>query len=297
MPLARAGYFVQDASAHTRFKQQFNTKPFLFHHQLHLHELFGIPAIKKLAARLAKEKSPRGFLKLLNDPRRVQWGSPDFEKAMAEAFDNIDSSGMRLKLSYIHLEPEYGGILQQCCRELDELTSGELTRNFQNPLATLFISSPHEVTPYHVDSEANFLCQLYGEKVVYLFDGKDPDLVTNRDLEQYWGAGHISLNEKFRSRGVPFPLRPGLGVHHPVHFPHLVHNGRLPSVSLAVAFTPVLEPSDVFQINYHLRRLGLRPKPPGESQRVDAAKRASARLVRSVKKVVRGQRGPHLKLR
>lgn len=297
MPLARTAFFAQDSSIPGSFTKQFNSEAFLFRHQLHLNELFSLPNLKTLAEKLAKEKHPRGFLKVPKGSRILPWGSPAFVKALAEGFDNIETSGIRLKLSYIHLEPEYGELFRECCTEIDELTSGLLTRDFHSPRATLFISSPHELTPYHVDSEVNFLCQLSGEKIVYLFDGNDPDLVNPRSLEQYWGTGRIEFREEFRSRARPFQLSPGLGVHHPVHFPHMVHNGPRPSVSLSLALTHVLEPSDIFQINYHLRRFGVRPKPPGQNQRIDAAKCATARLVRSVKRAVRFQRGPDLKLR
>lgn len=292
-----SSYFSYDASTCDTFADRFNRKPFLFYHLLHTHRLLGIPAIKKLAEKLATEKSPRGYFYLSKESRHLKWGSSAFQTAVSEAFEQIEESKMRLKLSYIHLEPEYGEILEACSRELSDLTSGDLVRDFRNPLATLFISSPNEVTPYHVDSEANFLVQLYGTKVVYVFDGKDPELVNWRMLEEYWGGGGVTLREEFRSRGLPFELRPGAGVHIPVHFPHWVQNGPSPSISLAMAFMPAQEPSDVLRINYHLRKWGMDPIPPGENQSLDAAKRAIVQGVRTVRRTLQGARGPQIKLR
>jgi hypothetical protein len=267
------------------FSGGFDRRPFLFTHKLHLHELLSIAAFKKLAAKMAAAERPRGYFWLSEESRGLKWGSSAFRKALNEGFDQIEVSRMRLKLSSIHLEPEYGELLAACTQELSELTSVDLSRAYRDPVATVFVTSPGEVTPYHVDHDANFLVQLYGTKTVNIFDGNDHELLPWRELEEYWhGARHIRLREEFQSRAIPFELRPGLGVHNPVNFPHWVKNGPLPSVSLAMSFTRVKhDPLDVLRMNRYLRRWGIEPAPPGKNAAIDSAKRAIIHAARSIK--------------
>lgn len=285
MQACRCSLFLKDASNRQVCSENFDRMPFLFGHQLDTHELLSIAALKKLAARMATADKPRGYFWLSEESRGLKWGSDEFRQALNDGFDQIEFSRMRLKLSSIHLEPGYDELLAACTRELSELTSVDLKRDYCEPNATVFITSPGEVTPYHVDHDANFLVQLYGTKTVYLFDGNDHELVPWCDLEEYWhGSRRITLREGFESRATPFELRPGLGVHNPVNFPHWVKNGPLPSISLAVSFARVKrDPLNVLRMNRYLRRWGIDPTPPGVNPVLDSTKRAIIYAARSIK--------------
>jgi hypothetical protein len=278
------------------FARSFDCAPFIFAHRLAGHELFGTAALGRLAERLGAESSPRGYF-ILPDAKAPPWGSPAFVPAIRQAFDSIETSAMRLKLSSIHLEPEYGAFVRECARELDALTGGALLRAYHHPLATVFISSPGQITPYHVDSETNFLLQIRGTKTVHVYDGSDPAVVDLPQLERYWATGQLELSDDQKERGASFALAPGSGVHNPVHFPHWVHNGPEPSISLSLGFMSVNDQSDVLRVNHHLRRLGLAPHPPGHNRVSDDAKRALLRSARSVKWLLAGKRPPRIKLR
>lgn len=271
-----------------RFSAKFDKAPFLFHHTLHEHPLLGFPALKILAERVARAEKPRGFFRLSGDKLDNQWGTADFQKALNEAFANIEQSQMRMKLSDVNSEPEYAGLLADCTRELSELSGVGLARDYRHPRFTLFITSPNQVTPFHVDSETNFLLQIYGTKVMYVFDQADRELVSWPELENYWhGDGHIQLRDGFQSRAIPFELKPGLGVHNPVHFPHWVQNGPSPSVSLSIGFSRRHDPEDVLYVNRCLRRLGLNPTPPGERKGLDIAKASMVGGARSLKRLLK----------
>ncbi len=292
MPAERTTLFGETEALRTGF----NRTPLLFEHTLNDHPLLSLDAIAALAERLAAEPSPRGFFILpAGEPDPGQWGSAQFQRAVAGAVANIKSSRMRLKLSSVHLEPGYRELLEECAAQLDALTGGALLRDFPAPLATLFISSPGEVTPYHVDSETNFLLQISGAKSVHIYDGTDRSLIDTRDFERYWGLGHIDMPDG--NAGTSFELRPGLGVHNPVHFPHWVQNGQGPSISLSLGFVSRHDLSDVFRVNHQLRRLGLTPSEPGSNAVLDDAKRTAARSVRSLKYLLKGQKAPGIKLR
>ena len=285
---AQKAYFSNDSSDHELFAKNFNKKPFVFHHNLHLHPLLSMTALRELAAKMGKSEKPRGYVKLPEFPKGLRWGSHEFQSALESAFKNIGASKMRMKLSSIHSEPEYGEILAGCARELSELTSVDLPEEFRDPLATLFIASPNQITNFHVDSEANFLVQISGTKTVYIFDGNDRELLEWRELEEYWhGHGGIELREEFKSRAHTFELQPGHGVHNPVHFPHWVQNGPTPSVALSLGFEPVKSPVDVLHINHYLRKLGMNPTPPGQNDRLDRAKSAVVSGARSMKRALK----------
>jgi hypothetical protein len=285
---AHKSYFSNDSSAHQLFAAGFNQKPFVFQHDLHTHPRLSLPALRELAAKIGKSETPRGYVKLPEFPQGLRWGSSEFQSAVNEAFENIATSKMRMKLSSIHSEPEYARILWQCSRELSDLTSVDLSRDFRDPLATLFIASPNQITHFHVDSEANFLLQIYGTKTVYIFDGNDRELLEWPELEEYWhGHGGIELREEFKSRARTFELQPGLGVHNPVHFPHWVQNGPTASVALSLGFEPVKSPVDVLHINHYLRKLGITPTPPGQNDHLDRAKSAVVSGARSMKRALK----------
>jgi hypothetical protein len=285
---AHMSYFSNGSSARELFSADFNQKPFVFQHNLHTHPLLSMAALRELAAKMGKSESPRGYVKLPDFPQGLRWGTSEFQGAVKEAFENIETSKMRMKLSSIHSEREYADILAQCSRELSALSSVDLSHEYRDPLATLFIASPNEITYFHVDSEANFLLQIYGTKTVYIFDGNDRELLEWRELEEYWhGHGGIELRDEFKSRARTFELRPGLGVHNPVHFPHWVQNGPTPSVALSLGFEPVKSPVDVLHVNHYLRKLGMNPTPPGQSDRLDRAKSAVVSSARSMKRALK----------
>jgi hypothetical protein len=151
---------------------------------------------------------------------------------------------------------------------ISEQFLAELSVLLQRPLkgkayATLFISAPGAVTGYHLDHGLNCLLQIYGTKTVYLFDPRDPSVLSQRDREN-WYMNRLKKLEKDDAKAIRYDLNPGDGVHHPVTAPHWVQNG--PEMSISLALGTVLHSSDrdkkIHQVNYMLRRLGFRPPAP-----------------------------------
>jgi hypothetical protein len=288
MSEARRRYFSHDEKTRRLFSQRFDRKPFLFNHQLDSHYLLSLPCLKELGDKMAMEKTPQGFLRLSNSSHDGQWGSSAFRTALRRGFDEIETSKMRLKLSRIHREHLYGELFGVCRDELSELTSIDLASSYREGLATMFISSPGEVTPCHCDLEANCLLQILGTKTVYILDGDDRRVLGWSELEDYWHTGSWGeFRDEFRWMAWVFTLRPGLGLHNPTNYPHWVENGPAPSVSLSLGFTRARNPVDVLRVNYYLRKLGVEPTPPGEMGSLDAAKAALVRGARNLRCAVR----------
>jgi len=141
-----------------------------------------------------------------------------------------------------------------------------------------------QVTPYHMDSDCNFLCQIAGRKKLYVFDGRDRSVVTEEDEEAHWcGDLHAAhYRADVQARAWSFAMEPGNGVHVPVTFPHWVQNGDEVSISLSINFRFLGRlRGDVFRMNHIIRRLGLHPRPAGASRVADTLKVAALRPARA----------------
>jgi hypothetical protein len=163
----------------------------------------------------------------------------------------------------------------------------------------LFISSPHSVTPFHVDRYTTLLLQLQGQKDVMIWDRFDRDTVSEVELESLFGRPHVQNPVYKRERArepAAFRLEQGDGVHIPFTSPHWVKNGA--EVSVSVSFIFQTESSrreaDAYRFNYLARRMFARlpsrlPKPPlGSVGALQATDGAKASLLRSVSQLRRG---------
>jgi len=255
-----------------QFSEFFGKKPFLFSHNLHTNDLFTARAVEKLAEIWSRDNSKTGFFYL--DRKFREWGSEDHKASLVEAFRHSDLSRMRMKLSFIHTQPKYDAVLETMTGELSQLTGVDLRKQYKAPMETLFLSSPNEFTPYHNDSEDSFLLQIQGTKTIYIFDGRDSEILNGQDIEKYWAQNEIKMREEIRARAVPFEMKAGTGVHIPMHFPHMVESGPISSMSLSIGYESVKFERDLYRVNHQLRKLGLNPADPGKHKVIDNTKMA-----------------------
>jgi hypothetical protein len=254
------------------FSEHFGKKPFLFSHTLDSNDLFTTKSVEKLAEIWSRDSSKKGFFYL--DRKFREWGSEDHKASLVEAFRHSDLSRMRMKLSFIHTQPGYDQVLETMTGELSQLTGVDLPKKYKSPMETLFLSSPNEFTPYHIDSEDSFLLQLQGTKTIYIFDGSDSEILSAREIERYWAQNEIDFREEIRSRATRFEMKPGTGVHIPTHFPHMVESGPISSMSLSIGYESVTFDRNLYRVNHQLRKLGLNPSPPGKHKVIDDTKMA-----------------------
>ena len=156
--------------------------------------------------------------------------------------------------------------------------------------AFIFITSPGSVTPYHIDPEHNFLLQVRGGKRVHLYDGRVKSLLTEENLEHFYSdrGRNIPFRPEFDQHSWVNELRPGDGLHFPVTYPHWVQNLDEVSISFSITFRTNASERQclVHQMNAGLRRLGLRPTPPGQSGWRDGLKYQSSRVWRRAKRLL-----------
>ncbi len=261
------------------FSADFNLRPFSFQHRLRNDPRFDVERLAVVAERIVKHGDPNNFVVMDGSGAQAQTQFSDMplQERLTQTIRNIGRSGSWLKLtSADKADDDYALILQDILGELEALTGVPLVRDITWSALTVFVASPLIVTPYHIDHESNFLFQISGEKDVHLFDGRDRSILTEREVESFYGHNGqaAKFRDDLRTRNVRFHLAPGDAVHHPPLAPHWVQNGDNVSVSVSIGFglRQLDALAKVYQANNLLRRIGLRPRPPGTSRFTDRLK-------------------------
>jgi hypothetical protein len=271
-------YVLEEEAA--TYRANFNRNTFAFRHRLAGHPLFEMPRLIQLAQTCKKHPKARsdevyfdtGDVKV--DQRWDQTPRP--EMPPEEVLERIQTSGAWMMIRRAELVDDYRVILEDCMNEIQDLLQIDLDAVMKVKNAIVFITSPGRVTTYHIDRECNFLLQISGDKAASVFDKTDRLVLPEEEIERYWAVDNNAAVYKphLQERATVHKMTPGTGIHIPVNAPHWVKNGNSPSVSLSINFEYKAKTrSDVYRANFFLRRLGLRPVPPGQSEVRDRAKR------------------------
>lgn len=267
------------------FRECFGVRAFLLRHDLAGNPLFSIPRLAHAAELLLKA----GY----GDNFKVNHGTYKTDAAFAEmgakqklltVFDQLPDSDSWIRLSDVgKVDPDYQDVVRTAIRDVEEILGKPLVRSVTLAGVSVFIASPNIVTPYHIDHEANFLCQIAGHKEIHLYDPNDRELLPIREIEQFYaGEGTAArYREDMLPRGKRFELAPGVAVHHPSLAPHRVRNGPEVSISVGINFcTHELDRrARVYQVNHLLRKAGFKPGQPGDSPWLDAMKSGAMKAI------------------
>lgn len=268
----------------TAFRDNFNRRPFLIGHRLVDHPLFQLPRLLDLARALpeAQVEYNAGDIPISVAPELT----PRTGLSPEETVRRIEECKSWMALKNVEHDPDYRELLQRCLAEVKP-HSEPIAPGMMQPQAFIFLTSPHSVTPYHMDPEHNFLLQVRGSKRIHQWDARDRSIVSEEDLERFYGGAHRNMpfRQEFRAKAWVFDLQPGQGLHFPVTAPHFVENGPNVSVSFSITFrTPDLEQrSIVHNVNAYLRGRAWRPSPAGQRPWRDRLKAASYRLWRKTR--------------
>jgi hypothetical protein len=243
------------------FQSKFNRIPFLIKHSLGDHPLFAMERLLELARKQPREliEYNAGELDVNQSPDETPLNGLSVE----ETVRRIRECKSWMVLKHVQHDPEYRELLLACLDQMRPLTE-RIAPGMCHPQAFIFLTSPGSVTPYHMDPEHNFLLQVRGSKTIHLFDGRDRRIVSEQDLEVFYGGNtrHMKLADENRERCWVFQLRSGSGLHFPVCYPHYVTNSDEVSVSFSITFrTPDLERRRVVYEANHQQRLAGRNPP------------------------------------
>jgi len=257
-------------------RNKLNREWFAVEHHLSSHPLFSLPRLVELAKTTAA-KRPQ-FLHFDVGAKSVgqRWDeTPSSEWTVDETIRRIQNAGAWIVIRRADQDPDYGRLLNECMDELLEHADPALERQIKIREVILFITSPNRLSTYHIDRECNFLLQISGEKMLYVFDRNDREVLPEKEIERFWSVDHNAAVYKphLQDRAYPFLLRPGNGLHIPINCPHWLQNSNNISISLSVNFQfRDSVAGNLYRANYFLRRCGITPSSPGRHPLRDAVK-------------------------
>lgn len=262
------------------FRDKFNRLPFMYSHYLADHPLMQLPRLVELANTLIQYGPGSIRCQASKMPKHLKWTDAtlkeDLQEKLPEFIANIEHSESWLLLYSVQRDPEYRALVDQIIDELEQLTGQPLRQEMSWIDAYIFIASPRAVTSYHIDHESTFLMQMHGDRTSNLFDGNDRSILTDEELENFY-IGDLTAatySDAKQAKAYVYPMTAGKGVHHPVCAPHWYQNGEQYSIALGIHFDFKSDDrrARVHQANYYLRKLGLKPTPPGQSAFKDSLK-------------------------
>ena len=278
----RASSIIREAPG--AWRDLVNRQSFAFQHSLVGHPLFDLPRLAKLGGDMLKNHGEEKLLLQVAEsvPNvRKQWANFTPVQKIDSAIANIQSSGSWVMIKDAQFDPAYKALLDEIILDLERVSGMPLRQEITWGEVGVFIGSPNSVTHYHIDSETNFLFQIHGHKQAHLYDQSDRSVISDEEIEQffYGELNAATLRPDAKSKMVDF--KPGTGIHIPVSAPHWVKNLDDYSVSLSILL--YLRSMDarahVYQVNHMLRKMGLKPTPPGVSPTKDRAKALALELV------------------
>ena len=255
------------------FRARFARAPFLVPHRLSGHELLSLPRLVELSRRLPASRIEynAGNVPVGLDPALT----PRNGLSPEETLRRIEECGSWLVLKAVEHDRAYRELLDQCIEEV-RAAGGRLAAGLCRPRAFIFVSSPHAVTPYHMDPEENFLLQIRGTKKMSVFEPSDRSVVSEVEFERFFSGAHRNLvyRDAYQAKARVFGLAPGLALHVPFAAPHWVQNGPEVSVSFSITFNTrvSMRATHAYRVNHRLRSWGLAPAPVGASALRDGLK-------------------------
>lgn len=245
------------------FARAYPETPHVLRHALQDHPRLALNALADLAETLPERSIEynRGNLPIGVDGKPGATGL-----SIGETIRHIATSDSWAVLKNIEQVPAYRALLMNLLGELRPViaaTTGELL----TPQGFVFVSSPNAVTPYHFDPEHNILLQLKGSKVMTQFPAGDARYAPDEVHESYHlgGPRELPWSDALLAGGTAFAIDPGEAVFVPVMAPHFVRNGPESSISLSITWRSEWSYAEAGArcFNGTVRKLGLKPRPPG----------------------------------
>lgn len=268
------------------FQRNFNQKSFMFRHTMAGHPLFQLPRIALAAERMLAKGDLEKFVALGGQTKSAgtKFSAMPARERLAATITQLAHADAWVKVSSVDTaDREYADLLGQVLVEFENFVNFPLLREITWTSLTLFLASPHVVTPYHIDHESNFLFQISGEKDITLFDPTDRSLLSEPEIENFYAGDYQAAHyrEEIQQRGATYRLAPGKVVHHPPLAPHWIRNGDDLSISVSIGFCmrDIDRRARVYQVNHFLRRFGVAPTSPGLSKVSDRIKIAGIGVV------------------
>jgi hypothetical protein len=203
-------------------------------------------------------------------------------RTIGEVFQRIEEKDSWVALYNIQTDPVYRQFLKDVMKSAGHLVDHQ--EKVFDVRGFVFISAPPSVTPFHIDRENNFWMNIRGRKTISLWDHEDRDVVSARNVENfivYRSLDEVKLKDNMLAKSHDFDCGPGDGVYFPSTTPHMTRSdtswarpGDGVAVSIGIDFYTDRTRRDahVYTVNRVLRKLGLNPRAPHESEWIDRIK-------------------------
>lgn len=278
-----------------QFARNYNRVNFMFKHELAGNPVFELKSLIELSKRLPENGDnywSNGGVAVNNN-----WSAGTVERqSLQDTIINIEHNNSIVILKHTEQDPVFAPVLQNVLASIINLSGDQMRSDVTIGEVLILISSPQRITPYHMDSETNFLLQVTGDKWFHVFDQTDRSLVTEREREDFFAISrNCAVYRADRQNDCnKYDLRAGHGVHVPTCAPHWVQNRDNVSVALSVNYElrSVDRVEKVHRFNRRLRKLGLKPAAPLTSQWRDRIKLAAEDGVASVNSLFKRRQPP-----
>ncbi len=240
------------------FREHYNQTCFMFEHALQWPDLFELANVVELS-----ERHPDSSYSTHDDPLDDDVQRARKPKTLAQTIATMADTDSLVIVKGLADDPEFGPVFADLLAEFED-TLGELLRaDVAHAGATLVMSSPRRVTPYHIDDEVRFLLQLRGENIVNVFDPNDRTLLTESELEAFYtgDANAAKFKKERQHEARVFDFVPGTGLHLPVLAPCWTLNGDSISVAISLDFGlhSNARTAKVYRRKKNLRNRGIAP--------------------------------------
>jgi mannose-6-phosphate isomerase-like protein (cupin superfamily) len=252
------------------FQDAFARTPMRFSHRFSGRPELTVDAVTDLSARVPPSwtRPHTGQLPVVYHQKvtTLETSGPEIARGIA-------NNGGRILVYHIERLSSYAGVVGDCYQAATGAVGSEQGGVCAQSVS-LLVASPDAVVQSHFDRHHNLLLQLEGTKEITVGTFADPE-DGHRVVERARRWTHNNLSE-LPPRTQTFELGPGDGLYIPAYAFHWVRGSSDVSLALSYGFatqTTVRAPL-VYWCNANLRRLGLRPRPPGHSDRADRVKAA-----------------------
>ncbi|WP_052223637.1 cupin-like domain-containing protein [Novosphingobium malaysiense] len=253
-------------------RQNFTRRSFTLDHRLCGHELFSLDRLALAAERALSSMPGEQLFASAGDQGTLDSNFAEMgeRKSSPEIISNLSGARAWSKLSKINVfDSDYADLLEDILADFYVIS--ELPpESVSDASLTVFLTSPRVVTPFHIDHEANILCQISGDaKTLCVFPPDDREVVSLGQIESFYvnDINAAKYRPVIQSHGVEYVLTAGTALHIPPLAAHWAKNGDDISISLSLSLCmhELEKRARVHQVNYHLRKIGLQPKEPGDS--------------------------------
>lgn len=282
-PLLPVAPFILDSA---EFQEKYDRVPFAFRHRLAGHPLLSLPALFDLAREMTKLGKQYVQYWHGDVPIGSHFGHPTEETAfvssLEEAMLNFEQSGAFILINCAERSPAYKKLLDEVLDQV-EGEVGLRDPGMSQRIAYIFIAAPGGVTPFHLDREITFLCQIQGKKTFYLWRPDDSVVVQQQSLERLFATNtnpRPNFQEEYMDRAMVFEMSPGDVVHSPFHAPHCAKAGDELSIAIGCTYRTLgtNRRARIHRVNHRLRKYGFRPSPLGTHPIGDTIKEQTLRV-------------------